>query len=220
MYIQESLNYPMKDLKAMLLGGVLFLFSWLFIPVLPAMGYLVRIMENTVKNIEELPKWENWQDLLVKGLLYLVIFAVYMIVPTIITLALLVLVGGGLAAIGSVLEGSAGLIAAIGSFFILFLVIMVIYMLFGILSTIAVIRYAEKGSIKAGFEIGAVLGKFKKNIVGYIVTTILFVVLFSVAGFILSILSMLLIGVILMPFVFFYLEIVWARVYSTIYRNF
>ena len=85
----DSLSYPFKDLKKFLILFVLFLGSFLLVPAIMAYGYLLRIIEHTLKGETGLPDFNNWGALFGNGLRYLVVSVVYAIPSLLVTLLLL-----------------------------------------------------------------------------------------------------------------------------------
>ena len=53
--LSEAFAYPRRDddwLRTVLIGGVLLLFSPLFLPALVVQGYLVRVLQGVVGGVE------------------------------------------------------------------------------------------------------------------------------------------------------------------------
>ncbi|MGB7970180.1 MAG: DUF4013 domain-containing protein [Methanobacterium sp.] len=84
----DSLSYPFKDLKKFLILFVLFLGSFLLIPLIVGYGYLLRIIEHSLKGEKGLPDFNNWGELFTKGIDYLVVNAVYGIPSLLVTFLL------------------------------------------------------------------------------------------------------------------------------------
>lgn len=85
----DSLSYPFKDLKKVSILFVLFLGGFLLIPIIIAYGYLLRIIEHSLKGEKELPEFNNLEDLLTKGIKYLFVSIIYGIPSLIVTFLLL-----------------------------------------------------------------------------------------------------------------------------------
>ena len=77
----DSLRYPFTDIKKLLTLLLFFLGSVVIIPGIMANGYLLRIIENTFKGSNELPDFDNKNELLGKGLELIVVNLIYSI-PT------------------------------------------------------------------------------------------------------------------------------------------
>ena len=83
----EVLTYPFRNVKDFLIGGVINIFFWAIIPLFFIFGYLVRIMQNTINNVDMIPDWKEWKDLAKKGIDSIFIIIVYIIVPLIVLIA-------------------------------------------------------------------------------------------------------------------------------------
>lgn len=75
----DSLRYPFTDIKKLLTLLLFFLGSIVIIPGIMANGYRLRIIEYTFKGSNELPDFENKNELLSKGLELIVVNLIYSI---------------------------------------------------------------------------------------------------------------------------------------------
>ena len=75
----DSLRYPFTDIKKLLTLLLFFLGSVVIIPGIMANGYLLRIIEHTFKGSNELPDFDNKNELLGKGLELIVVNLIYSI---------------------------------------------------------------------------------------------------------------------------------------------
>ena len=75
----DSLRYPFTDIKKLLTLFLFFLGSIVIIPGIMANGYLLRIIEHTFKGSNELPDFDNKNELLGKGLELIVVNLIYSI---------------------------------------------------------------------------------------------------------------------------------------------
>lgn len=85
----DSLLYPFTDLKRFLVLILLFLGSFLIIPGLIAYGYMLRIIEYSIKGEDTLPDYDRAGDLIVPGIKLLIVSLIYGIPNLIITFFLL-----------------------------------------------------------------------------------------------------------------------------------
>ena len=85
----DSLSYPFTDLKRFLILIVLFLGSFLVIPVLITRGYTLRIIEHALKGEKGLPNFSNLWELLINGIKLFIINIIYEIPVILITIVLL-----------------------------------------------------------------------------------------------------------------------------------
>ncbi len=82
----DSLRYPFTDIKKLLILLLLHFGTFLLIPIIMAYGYALRIIENTLKNENELPDFSNVGQLLEKGLEFIVVTLIYRIPIFIVTI--------------------------------------------------------------------------------------------------------------------------------------
>lgn len=156
--LNESLTYLQRDdnwVKTVLIGGVLSLLSFLFIPIVLVTGYYVRVLRATMHGEERPPVFDDWGDLAIDGVKAAVIGFVYFLVPSI--------VGGVVGAIGgfSFLGGAAGdsgamalaggLIFLVGGVIALVLGLAVSYVL-----PAALANFVEEDSLGAAFSFGTI----------------------------------------------------------------
>ncbi len=85
----DSLSYPFRDLKRFFILFVLFLGSFLLIPIILAYGYNLRIIKHSLNGEKGFPDFNNKGDLLSKGIDLLVVSIIYAIPNIIVTLVLL-----------------------------------------------------------------------------------------------------------------------------------
>ncbi|MDD4878421.1 MAG: DUF4013 domain-containing protein [Candidatus Nanoarchaeia archaeon] len=74
MDFETNFKKPFTDVKKLLIGILLSIF-----PVINffSMGYMLETAKRAMKKEQALPEWDNWGDLFVKGLLSIVIEALY-----------------------------------------------------------------------------------------------------------------------------------------------
>ncbi|WP_254271035.1 DUF4013 domain-containing protein [Haloarcula marina] len=82
---EDALRFPWngeQNVETLLIGGVLTLLGFLFVPVLFVYGYLVRtVREVSAGDTDAPPAFDEWGDLLVDGIVAFAISIVYAIVP-------------------------------------------------------------------------------------------------------------------------------------------
>ena len=159
---------------AILLVGVLF--SWLLlIPLILAVallnGYMIEVTRRVIRGqVDGLPEWDNWGDLIADGLKLLVIQIVYML--PIIVLSLCMIVPAAAA------ESSEGLSVFLS------VVLGCLMMLWAIAATIvlpaATAIYAATDELAAAFRFGEVFALVRDNLSTYLIT----LVMSWVAGFV------------------------------------
>ena len=152
---------------AILLVGVLF--SWvLLIPLLLAAallnGYMVEITRRVIRGqVDGLPEWDNWGDLIADGLKLLVIQIVYMLPIIIASLCMIVPAAAA--------ESSEGLSAFLSVILSCFMV------LWAILATVvlpaATAMFAAHDDVAAAFRFGEVFALVRDNLSTYLITLVM-----------------------------------------------
>ena len=177
----ESVKRPFTDIGKLVLGIVISI-----IPIVNFMfsGYLLNVAKSAMKKDMELPKWENWGTLFVEGLLAFVIGIIYML-PVVVILGGLLLVGGlsvpGLIAGGML--GMAGVMAGLGIYLV---VLVIVGLVLGFLSTVALLTYAETRDFSSAFAFRDIIKKAFTGtyIVGFIITMVIVGVIAFIIGLI------------------------------------
>jgi hypothetical protein len=177
----ESVKRPFTDIGKLVLGIVISI-----IPIVNFMfsGYLLNVAKSAMKKDMELPKWENWGTLFVEGLLAFVIGIIYML-PVVVILGGLLLVGGlsvpGLITGGML--GMAGVMAGLGMYIV---VLVIIALVLGFLSTVALLTYAETRDFSSAFAFRDIIKKAFTGtyIVGFIITMVIVGVIAFIIGLI------------------------------------
>ncbi len=201
----EALEFPLESddwLQTVLIGGVLSLLSFLIVPGILVNGYLLRVVRAGVHGDDTPPKFGDWVELLVDGVLVWVIQFVYAAVPTF----LLFVVGGSFAVVTDVSSSSGpeSMAAPEGAFvgvlvglFLLILVLAAVYLL-----PAAIANFARTGEFTAAFALRTVAAGAAST--DYLVALVLVIGVSIVLGVIGSLLTIVLVGV----FVLFYLQMV------------
>lgn len=164
MFSDSYIEYPFSNLNRMVGLGILLFTSFLIIPGVLAGGYLLRIVENTVKGDYELPPFENWEKMFNDGLKIAAVVILFSLPGLISEFATALLIQSKYALI---LNGRL----ALGLFGLTILMHAFAY----ILSITAIPRMAYKNQLKAAFEI--------KNIIKDIIRIGLKKYALSLAGF-------------------------------------
>lgn len=150
-----SIKRPFSDIKKLLIGIVLQI-----IPIVNtiALGYQLVAAKKAMNNDFELPEWQNWGDLFVKGLLSGIIALIYLIIPiTIIGISAGAVISAYITSIttgvavdmGSLIMGAgAGIMVGL---------ILTIFASF--LMPMAILKYMAEDSFGAAFRIGEIIRK-------------------------------------------------------------
>jgi hypothetical protein len=81
--ISDSMRYPTTNWNRVVGLGLLFLVSFLIIPLFFALGYLFRVIKASLAGSEELPEFEEWGEMFVEGLKVFLVYILYLL-PAII----------------------------------------------------------------------------------------------------------------------------------------
>ena len=125
---KDSLEYSAKDFKTLLILGVTYFLSFLFLPIFLIYGYSYRVtkisVEGMINGNDPLPEFDNVIDMFVDGIKVVLTYLVYLLVPFIIFLLFAMVssaIGGygesALMAIGSIVTVVAILFAYLMSMF-------------------------------------------------------------------------------------------------------
>lgn len=82
--LEEAISYPKNSdsaVRTLLVGGILTLLSFLIVPVVFVLGYLVRVLRTTVEGATAPPAFDEWETLLRDGLKALLVTLGYLFVP-------------------------------------------------------------------------------------------------------------------------------------------
>jgi hypothetical protein len=208
---EAALRYPMdRDdwLMTILVGGVLSLFSFLLVPLLPVYGYIVSVVRRRLDDDPTPPTFDNWEDLFVDGLRALVVIVAYMLVPFVVAA---ITVGGSLLAIATGTRGGAAL--GFGGLALGFLLSFVLTLLFGYIAAAALVNFVREDRLGAAFDFDTIRDVVTTR--AYAVPWLLSVVAFVGASILTNILNVIpFLGAIVGAFVLFYVQVVAARLWT------
>ncbi|MBU3904799.1 MAG: DUF4013 domain-containing protein [Nanoarchaeota archaeon] len=153
----EAVKRPFQDVKTLIIGMIVMLIPIVNFTI--GVGYFLDCARTSLKKKNTLPEFKDWGNLFMKGVGAFVISLVYAI-PVFIVLLLTIgstLLTGGVSALLN--NGGLALLNAIATFSLGMVVTLVVALIIAILSSAAMIRYAEKGNLGAAFEFVAVAKK-------------------------------------------------------------
>jgi hypothetical protein len=171
-FVFEDENWIVKVLVGAGIFVVGLLLSWLVIPLVVAFailgGYQVEIVRRVIRgDMDALPEWDNWGQLIADGLKVIVISIVYALPAIIVGLCL------GVPA-GILSEDAPGLSSALSLFG------SCVGILWGIVVAIllpaAVAFFVDKDDMAAAFQFGEILAFVRDNLSTYLVTFVMYVV--------------------------------------------
>ncbi|WP_058366323.1 DUF4013 domain-containing protein [Haloparvum sedimenti] len=212
--LEDGLSYPVRGdwIGRVIIGGVLGFLSFLLIPAFALMGYLVRVLETTVAGAEDPPEFEEWGDLLVKGIVATAIALAYTIVPLLVYFVFVFVVLGAGGAIGGdagALVGSLGAIAALAFLPVLFLVYYAV--------PAALTAYAARDSAGAAFDVSILRPVLFST--EYLVAVLLPIVVTFVLWIATLVLAFTVVGIVLLPFLQFYGQVAIFRMFGTAFAS-
>ena len=184
MDFETNFKKPFTDVKKLLIGILLSI-----VPVVNflAVGYMLETARKSMKKDTSLPEWEGWSDLFVKGLLSIVIEAIYFIPAAIVGLifmwpvmikAMPMMMAGQIPNIGEMIAGMGSMMMGLG--------LAALLALFAAYIAPSAIFHFLNGTFADAFKFGDVLKKAFSGTYGMAWTLFILysMVLVSVLGFI------------------------------------
>ena len=202
-----SIEYPSKaGIGSILVGGVLFLFAWLIIPLFIAMGYLIRTTANAAGAEAHPPdNFADWGGMFRDGIVLFVIFLVVGIV-------------------GVSISAIFFFIAAAVDAFAIMLLLIPIWLAIAYLSPAIYVNFAVERTFGAAFDIDALTDL--AGTTTYLLGWFYYVVVINMIGaifvaIVITLSFLTIIGwIIIIPMVYFYWYAIdaalWGRVYYKI----
>jgi hypothetical protein len=173
MDIGKAFSFPFDDdqwVSSILICGAL-----IFLPIigwLAIAGYALETARNVMQGSPRpLPKWNNFGEKLGLGFGYLVVSVVYALPAVIVGLI------GACVIIPAAASGDENAVAAaLGTFFCLTGVSVVLSLILAPITLAAVARYVQTGSIGATMQVGEVVAMARADIGGWLVLWLLSIV--------------------------------------------
>lgn len=211
MDIEEEVKFPTKDsewIVKVLIGGILGI-----IPIINFIeyGYILKVMKGAIDGNPGMPKWEDWGNLFINGLIGFVINLIYLIIP--ILIIFVSASGIMMAAFSGNMNLLVGMVAgAIGGILIGLLLALIL----GFLIPMALAMYTKENSFGAAFRIGEVISRIKSVFADYITVYIILIVLL----FILALLNSIpILGFLIWIFGTFYVSVVAFNMFGKVYTR-
>ncbi|MEA1893656.1 MAG: DUF4013 domain-containing protein [Euryarchaeota archaeon] len=189
----DSLGYPSKNLKRVVVLGISFLFSILIIPFFIVLGYALRVIGKSVEGETEPPAFDELGTMIVDGLKYIVAMIGYFLIPGI-------LMGMGMmSAIASIPSydtmGDGAAVIAILTGSGLFLLGVLLAIVISVIANMGIANMAHTGELGAAFRFGEILRiigsiGWGRYIIWYIVLFVI-AMLFSVVGMLITLIPIL-----------------------------
>lgn len=182
--INDAIRYPSSDWKKVIILGLLFLISFLIVPIFLVMGYTFRALKASIAGADELPEFDEWGDMFVDGLKIFVVQFVYFLIP-----ALIILLGSwasiaAIASSGSMVDPTAAF-GLMGGTMIIGIILAIVL---GLIATMGIANMAYYDSeLGAAFRFSEILEIISKigwvdYIIWYVVVMIIATIIAFIAG--------------------------------------
>jgi hypothetical protein len=212
--LEDALRYPWQGEDRVetigIGGGLTFVFaylSFLLLPLLamfPVMGYLVRLIREVRAGAEVPPTFGDWEALFSDGLKVFVIGFAYTLVPIILYA---VLFFGFLAGVAGATQADLGGVSVLVTLVVLVLglVAFVVSLLVGYVLPAGIYEFARTEEVGAAFKLGQLraIVMTREYAVGWLVG----VAALFIGNVIANLLSIVLIGLLLFPWILFYVYV-------------
>ncbi len=183
----NAIKRPFQNLSTLGMGIILMMIPIINILVL---GYFIQCAKSALRRNYKMPIWANWGNLFIKGIVTIIIVIIYMIPVWIVaSLTMWTILIGVLSSMSTAGTFTAmNILAPLSTGAIGIVVTVILGVIFLLLASAAVVRYAEKEKFGAAFEVGAVARKaFTGTFFGmWILTVIYAFVVSAVASLIFS----------------------------------
>ena len=212
--LEDGLSYPVRGdwVGRIIIGGLLGLFSALILPAFAVFGYFVRVLELTVAGDDEPPEFDDWGDLLAKGVVGVLITLAYSVVPVLlygVFVTVVVGLGSGIGGDLGALIGFTGALLALAFIPVLFLIYYAV--------PAALTAYAARGEVGAAFDVG--LLKPTLLSLEYFLAVLMPIVV-AILVFVLSVVLLAtVVGAVLIPLVQFYGQVAIFRMFGTAFAD-
>jgi hypothetical protein len=159
-------------IKKIIIGGVLILFSFLFIPIFFVIGYQIAVVKKVMNGEDRaLPEWNDWGKMFMDGLVVWVAQIVYALPVILLTLCSFFIwvpaatdPGGD---IGDVLSG-----AAIFGLVVLACLVFLFAIALAFIMPALYIQYARTGEFGPMFQVGEVIRIARENFVDILIVIV------------------------------------------------
>jgi len=212
--LEDGLSYPIRGdwIGRIIIGGVLGFLSVLLLPAFIIVGYLVRVLERTIGGEEVPPEFNEWGDLLMKGVMGTIITIAYTVIPVVVYGVVVAVVSGTGGAIGGdagALIGVVGVLLALAFIPVLFLIYYAV--------PAALSAYAARGEIGAAFDPDLLKPTLLST--EYLVAVLMPIVVAVITWIVTAVLLVTVVGILLLPFVQFYGQVAVFRMFGSAFAT-
>lgn len=221
--LRDALDYPRRGddaVTTVLIGGLLTLFSVLLLPLVPILGYAIRVFRDSAAEEDVPPVFDDWGELFTDGLQGLAVTLAYFAVPLVTSLlaVLAVAVFLPVAVVGAGSGPDPAAVSAVGGltllvFGVLGLVSLVWSLAAGFLLPAALARLAATDEIGSAFALRSVWRTAATS--GYVTAWLLALVVGVATSVVSGLLGFLpVVGAVAAAFVAWYATVVSVRLYA------
>ena len=188
MDVNKAFRYVFEDkqwISKLLIGVLMSVLSFLFLPALILQGYLVKIVRQVMGGTDnELPEWTDWGKLLADGF-WVTVAQIIWTLPFMLVFIIGGVVTGGL---GSLAEGGSDAAAAgaMGGGFLMLCLGLLFAVAFLFLTPALLIQYAIKDRFGAMFAFGEVFDIIRNRtadiLIAFLVTLVAVIAIALVTG--------------------------------------
>ncbi len=228
--ISDSLRYPSSDWSKVVILGVLFLISFLIIPIFLALGYIFRVIKASLAGLEELPAFGEWGEMFVEGIKLFLVYMIYSLPAIIIIIISFISLWASLISLTNITQASGNTVtpnmflALTGSSAIIGLIIAGLYILviYPIMAVAIGNMAYYNGELGAAFRFDELLSIMSH--IGWVDLIIWYIVIVMVGiaiGLVVSIISIIpIIGWIILIFIIYpYFYLFYARAIAWLYSS-
>jgi len=182
--LSDGFRYATNPYSRAVALGVLYLLSYLIVPIFFALGYVYRCIKGTIEGGEGLPEYRDWGGMFIDGLK---LFAAYLII--LIPIALIIFLIGVPLRFGAILNPYAMIMSMTSAYIASF----IIGVLTGLYLFMAIPHMIYVGRIGAVFSFSEVLERIRK--IGYgdylaiCIVTLILAWLLALVGFLIPIIG-------------------------------
>lgn len=213
--LEDGISFPLKGdnvIAQHIIGGMLWLFSWLLFPAVLVVGYYMDTMRAVINGSDTPPSFGDWGAYTRDGIFAILITLAYFFIPMAVLIGVVIFTGGIGFALGSE-TGSVALLA-LGGLISVLLYFFAAYFLAG-----AIVHTVHKGTPSAAFAVSELKQLWLSKT--YFIATIVYFIGGFAATVAFTILSTFTfgIGALLYPFFMFYYYQFGAYVFAKAYRD-
>lgn len=230
--LREVLSYPFRDpkwLEKFLIGSLLFLVSFLVLPLLLIYGYFAEMLRNAIEGKElSLPEWDEWEKKFTEGARLSLIGLISMLPLAIFFIFVFVFLFAGVLGIefidysNDALWTITSMLGTIGGI-VLFGLGFIFTLIMGLITPAMICHVVAEDDFSAAFRFREWWSIFRANLSGFAITYLIVVGLFFILNFVNQILSMTIILCCLLPFIMipatFYIMTATSVLFGQAYRE-